>query len=277
MNRYYYLIASLPALYSSQHILEVDYEQIVATIIRNLAPPHQKLLAYLMYPNDNRNLVRSIIEKTSGQPSDTFFYLSAFSKSTISDFQKNKSSLPKYMASFIDTYHENFATMSERELEDKLTHYFYEETKDVQDHFIVQYFQFEKELKSLITAYNHVLYGQKMADDMLGGDLIPKLIKKHEHESTLSKTYPYLMTLIKAIESKDPEHLETTIDQIKWAAIDRITGLSFFTHQNVFAYLLKLNMVRRWTKLTATTGRKKLLAMETSTMEEFNHQLHQSL
>ena len=65
---YYYLIAGLPDLEPGMDTRKIDFKGVVATIQRNLAPRDERQFRYLLYPNDNRNLLNTLWHKYKSFP-----------------------------------------------------------------------------------------------------------------------------------------------------------------------------------------------------------------
>ena len=181
------------------------------------------------------------------------------------------------MQRFIDTYADQFSTMSASAIENTLTHYFYQEATALDDAFVRQYFRFEKDLKSLVTAYHAVTFDLNTIHHLPEATLVAMLAKRNEYERSLVKTYPYFNTLMEALESNDPNRLEKTIDQLKWTYVDQLTGMSFFTHHNVLAYYIKMTTVAQWSGYDHTKGKQRLETLKNKLTAQFNDTLTQAI
>jgi hypothetical protein len=57
-----------------------------------------------------------------------------------------------------------------------------------------------------------------------------------------------------AFEMEDPLEAEIYIDRSRWGALDEMVGLDYFGANNVFAYLLKLQLLERKMRLETEKG-----------------------
>jgi len=267
---YYYLISGLPDLSLDQLALKIDSEEIIDTIQRNLNLEDEQLFRFLLYPNDNRNLLNALLAKYKNIQNTVFISPSVFSELIIQDYAINKATLPNYMIEFLDSYEDQFQSMSPRKIEDLLWEKFYQEVVQ-KDAFLTNYLIFEQELKELAAWYNTSRY-----------DFLKKAPSKNEAASNqfgntkpilkgLPGVYPYSEKLGEAITAGLPDKIEQCIDRIKWDYLSQISG--FFGREQVFVYVLKLLLILRWQGANAVDGERHFMEIQ----QNIRHSIHSSL
>lgn len=247
--KYYYLIATLPDLTLEETKAKVDFEETIETIRRNLEKEDEKLFQFLLFPNDHRNLLNIIFSQYHQLDLPPFESPSIFDKEVLQEYAHRPYELPAHISDFIVTLQERFAGMSMAEMENQLLERFYQHIADLDDEFIRDYFGFERALRSILAGLNRGLYKLIQGVETIEIDRISERLAQEGAGATLlAKTYPFIEKLGQAIASKDPSHIEKTVDEIKWDYIDDASN-DFFGRQQVFGYVLKLLMVKRWTGL----------------------------
>jgi hypothetical protein len=73
-----------------------------------------------------------------------------------------------------------------------------------------------------------------------------------------------------AFEMDDPLEATIYIDQGRWGALDDMTGLNLFGVNNIFAYLLKLQLLERRQRFDAETGAGNYKELYNSILNEYN-------
>ena len=252
--KYYYLIATLPDLSLEETKVKFDFDETLETISRNLEKEDELLLRYLLYPNDHKNLLNAIFHRHHHLPAVPFLKPAVFEEEIIEDYPHQQYTFPDYIADFLDDFQERFSEMSMREIENQLLQRFYQAVASAKDGFILDYFDFERILRSMITGFNRGLYPFKNPLEMVEEENISsRLAQEGVGVSLLAKAHPFIESLQQALVSKDPMKLEKTVDGIRWDFIDNFNW-DFFGRQQVYGYVLKLLMVKRWAWLEEQQG-----------------------
>ena len=243
--KYYYLIATLPDLSLEIETANINFDEIVETIERNLTNEDKQIFKYLIYPHDNRNLLNAIFKKHHGIVPLPFQRPAVFSPVIIEDYVQERYNFPDYMADFLMTFQERFSEMEMVETETHLVESFIREVSQVPEAFIKDYYFFEKHLKSMVAAFNRSLYNFHGSVSVLEEtEISEKLANEGSGMSVLSQAYPFIVSLREAIHSKKPWLIEQTVDQIKWEFIDHYNK-EFFSNRHVYGYVLKLFILQR--------------------------------
>ena len=73
-----------------------------------------------------------------------------------------------------------------------------------------------------------------------------------------------------AFEMEDPLEATIYIDEGRWGALDDMVGLNFFEADNIFAYLLKLQLLERRQLFEAEKGASNYKVLYDSILDEYN-------
>lgn len=244
---YYYLISGLPDLSLDKAIddkgkRQVDIDELMDTILRNLEPEDVSAIRYLVYPNDNYNFLSVLLQKHHDIPSVGYLQPALLDKEVIEEYQKNQSNLAPYMSDYIRSFEDQFTSMSPREMEDRLWQIYYEEVQS-SDTFIADYVLFERQVKQFFAAYNDSYFdflkaplfeGSRMGQIGAGKSLPGDIIRQH----------PFVEKMGEIVASEDPIRIAAFSDKIIWDYLDQTTG--FFGKEQVFVYTIRLMMVARW-------------------------------
>lgn len=221
-------------------------DEVMETIRRNLEKEDEVLLRYLLYPNDHRNLLGAIFQRYHHLPPPTFASPAIFEEAIIEDYQRQQYTFPDYIADFLGTFQERFAEMNMREIENQLLTRFYDAISEVNDDFMRSYFAFERIVRSMITGFNRGLYKFNSPLEMVEDESISgRLVQEGVGISILAKAYPFIESLRDSLVSKNPFAIEKAVDEVKWDFIENFNW-DFFGRQQVYGYVLKLLMVKRW-------------------------------
>ncbi len=260
MKDYYYLLAGLPELLPSQEQYKIDFEEIFSLIRDNLSGQEYSLSQYILYPHDNKNLIRAIAAQTN-RPSPYPFHWQpeTVNEDTIRNYHKSTDGLPAYMIQFLDDNGDNLATTSLSELETTLNDYLFEDALKQNDDFIREYYQFVYRLNNIKAAYNARYFNYELAHHLNQEfDINKLLLKNTSSDFGLSQQFPFMENLNAKFEEKLGYELELTFKNIIWEFLDETTRFSFFNTHKLFAYLVKLLMVKRWMDLKPEAGKKRL-------------------
>ena len=243
--KYYYLIATLPDLSLEIETSNINFDEIIQTIQRNLSNEDKRSFEYLIYPHDNQNLLHAIFKKHHDLIPLPFQRPAVFSPVVMEDYVQERYNFPDYMADFLVTFQERFSEMSMGEIESHLLQAFYQELSRVSDAFVKDYYLFEKTLKSVVAAFNRSVYTFYGSASVLeDSEITDKLANEGSGMSMLVNAYPFIVQLREAIHSKEPLIIEQCIDKIKWEFIDNYNK-EFFSNTHVYGYVLKLFILQR--------------------------------
>ena len=89
------------------------------------------------------------------------------------------------------------------------------------------------------------------------GSVVESLLRSSAADFGLRAELPYVEALVSAVsDERNFVEKERKIDNIRWAEISELSTFDYFDLNAVVAYLVKMNMVARWTSLDKKVGRE---------------------
>lgn len=260
-TRYYYLVTGLPDLLMEDKRAPAAMDALEEEIRSCLDEEDRALLPVLRYPADNANLI-TLLEKKN-RP---FIPSGNFNREELEVEIKSPHLLPDYAAEFAAAFRENKPPLPHLCAEDQLAWLFYEFAASHPHPFISGWFTFDLNLRNVLAAMNcremaTVSGGQApelMEKSVLGrNEVAALLLKSGAPDFALSQLFPEIEAL-SALPAGRLEEREKGLDAIRIRALDDIAFLADFSVDAVFAFLIKLDIVRRWAALDNTAGRARL-------------------
>jgi len=272
MKDYYYTLSAVPSLALEDETYEkIEFDEVFSLITDNLSGSDYQRLKYLMYQNDNLNLVSAIARQNRKPvPHHLFHFPSVFDQDTMRDYEQNYVLFPGYMHDFVEEHQDEFAARSIGTLEQLLLTAFYREVTQHSDDLIREYFRFERDLRNIITALNGRKYDYEVENQLIGEAYINQfLVSNSAADFGLSQDYPFISELQQLIDQQEVPSLEHRMDQLLWEHLDELTRFSNFNSHQLLAYTLKLFMVKKWSWLEQDKGRERLQHLIDHMMENF--------
>lgn len=247
MGSYYYLISGLPEVKLSDAKAKYDINEITQSILSSLSAKDAKFFKYLIYQNDNKNLVNAIAkQKGLFSPYSKHLEPCIFSKEEMQKYN-NISNLPTYMSKFLED-NKNVEWESVRHIENSLLNLYYEEMIKSGNNFIKNYALFMRDMKNVLAALNCRALGfnsDKIAKELIGDySLISALSKSTASDFGVGREIPYINTIIETFNSSDkadPYNMENIECSLVGEFLDKLTSIKSFTTDNIFAYYINLN------------------------------------
>lgn len=241
---YYYLISSLPDLSLDVSLKQLDFEETFDTIKRNLEPEDLELFYYLLYPNDNRNLLTHLFHEFKDLPKEDFLEPFSISPDAIQSYRREQATFPDYLVAFLQEFETQFPSLTMREMENRLQTKFEEALDKLEDDFLKSYFHFKSALKRLVAVFNqsqfNFLSETAFQDE---NSLLDSLKKGQTPSAAILKTYPFAESLRDVVDTSDPYQIERFVEEIEW---DYLSGsYTPFESEQVLAYTARLLLLSR--------------------------------
>jgi hypothetical protein len=272
MKDYYYLLSAAPFLSLDEETYgRINFDEIFELITENIFRSDVGALNYLMYQNDNLNLISAIARHhRKPVPHHMFHFPSVFGQEVMNDFEKSYMLFPDYMHDFVEVHREEFAARSVARLEQWLLTAFYREVTHHEDELIRAYFSFERDLRNIITAFNCRTFGYDLPEQLIGDAFLnQQLLRSSASDFGLTQQYPFIEQLQSLIEEQQIPELEHFTDRLLWEHLNELTRFSFFNSHKLLAYTLKLFMVKKWSWLKPDKGQERLHHLVDRMMENF--------
>jgi len=262
-RNYYYLIAGLPDITFEDNKLAVDLTTFRQEIKNNLHQKDEKLIDYFYYKFDNRNLLKLLEKK------EDFNNLGIFTIQQLEDEIKrvkeeganSKSIIPLYMQLFILDY---FTESSRDKIsnENNLSLHYYKEAVNLDNSFIGKYFQFELNIHNFLVASLSRKHNLEYENEILGNNEIASQIRKsNAKDFNLGGDFEFTNALLQLVEINDIKERERKIDLLRWNYIENEVFFHYFSAERLFAFLIKLDILERWTSLSKEEGKDQFAEM----------------
>ncbi|MDR1406806.1 MAG: DUF2764 domain-containing protein [Tannerella sp.] len=262
MSKYYYLISGLTdiALDNTRQVYTVssfkdEIEHMLSGEDRALSVPFfQKF--------DNHNLL--VFLKLKNQPfdergtvaNDEIAALHAALKDEEAPPENKR--IPPYFPVFLTEYlasKEKGDNPSPVSWEDRLSAYYYRHAMQSPNRFISGWFELNLNIGNVLTAINCRNHKLDKAEYIVGDNEVAELLRSSSaRDFGLGETFDYLSELFRIVEEPNLMMRERKTDQLKWAWLDEQIFFKTFDIETIFAYLLRIEMIERWTSLDKAKG-----------------------
>ncbi|MDR1676084.1 MAG: DUF2764 domain-containing protein [Tannerella sp.] len=282
-SEYYYLVAGLPNISAEDSKLPYTLLAFREEVESQLSETDRALLRLLFLKFDNRNLLE-LIRHSDAQPDPK----GNFSPDELDELLRDpeqppaegrKYVIPDYMKTFVqicraeDEKDEPGAVA----WEDRLATLYYGYAMQCGNAFVADWFELNLDIGNFLTAVTCRKYGLNRADFIVGDSEYAQLFRTSgARDFGLGDTWEYLPAVQRIAEEPDLLTRERKIDRLKWDWLEEHTVFKTFTVESLLAWLLKLEMIERWTTLDRAAGerafRQVIGAMKTGSnhaLEEF--------
>jgi hypothetical protein len=256
---YYCLIAGLPDIEIEDHKLTFSIADFKEEVRPQLSNDDVELLNLFFMKFDNLNLLQYLKDK------ETFFddhgnlskeELEECLQKLVENDQITNPFFPSYFQTFVPEYKEAQQTdTGTTQWENRLAELYYKWAMNCGNKLISQWFEFNLNFNNLLAAYACRKY--QINTEPVGDNEIAESIKKSsQRDFGLTGILEYLEVFQRLSEEPDLFEREKKIDLLKWQWLDEQTFFNYFSIEKVFAYLVKLEIIERWTSLDPIEGEK---------------------
>lgn len=126
--------------------------------------------------------------------------------------------------------------------------------------FLKGWGEFDRNLRNIAAAVAAREAGRAVKDVLVGGgEIVEQLSRSSAADFGLRGELPYIDAVIAAVsDEKNIVEKERKIDAIRWSEAEEIAVFDFFNVDYILSYLVKVNIVARWTLLSPEVGRQML-------------------
>ena len=256
---YYCLIAGLPDIEFEDHKLLFTIANFKEEGRPQLSKKDAKLLDLFYMKFDNQNLLRYLNNKEAiwderGNLSKED--LEACLQLINEDLTIDNSACPAYFQSFVQEYKEAHHKQTEAALwEDRLAGIYYLWAMNCGNKFISSWFEYNLNLNNILAAYTCRKY--QMEVKPVGDNEVAEAIRtSSQRDFGLTGTLEDFVQFQHLADIPDLFERERKTDLLKWHWLDEQTFYNFFSIEKLFAYLIKLEMIERWTQLDPAEGER---------------------
>lgn len=248
-REYHYLIAGLPDLVVEQTRPPLTLAAFRELLVTHLHPEDYRLMQYLFWADDNRNLLTLLLQKDRPWAANAIY-----TRDELTDALRDPADLPPYMQRFIAAYQEELPIRGNSSWENQLTELYYDAVLSQTTGFLNDWFTFDRDLRNLLAALSARRHQIPLEGQLIGDYALAKaLLTNHARDFGVGGEYPYLERLIQWEDNTWWER-EMAIDAIRWRYLDELNAFNYFSVEVVLAYWIRLTTIERWIPLDGMDG-----------------------
>ena len=136
---------------------------------------------------------------------------------------------------------------------------YYEECAHSDSRFLREWSEADRTLRSVTSAL--IARDRAVAVEQVtvgGGEVVEQLHRSSAADFGLRGELSYIDALMAAMDEQNMLEKERKIDLIRWSVASELSTFDYFSLDAVLAYLVKVNLVARWTLLDVKAGRAML-------------------
>jgi hypothetical protein len=263
-TKYHCLIAGLPELDLASRKAWISPKDFRMQLEQELHPDDFALVKLVLMKLDNEHLVDFIEHGSFSRMEGSSFSLEDF-QLQVAQFDAilpGDDLLPPYMVEVLGQYQAPESHPDRVEVEKAVADLYYDYIMEQGNDFLKDYTQFEYNMANLlayIEAGNHATDPWKF----IAGDTPFVRGLREDSSVTLAASAGFEMYYEITCYAEMPELAEKEMryDEVRWKRIEEMAFFDDFTVNSVLAYLLKLLLIERWTRLEKGAGEEKLRGM----------------
>ena len=258
-RKYYALVAGLSDLSVEEQKLPYSLESFRDEIYGYLSKKDRGLIDLFFLKFDNKNLLAFLRDKEA-----VFDSRGRYSKSDFTDLLtlfretdglKDKR-FPPYFFSFLEYYFQEDGAHKISH-EDFLSALYYDFALASSNVFVRDWFELNLNVNNLLVALSCRKYKMPTSDFIVGkGDIAKALRTSSARDFGLSGAFDEFDEVVSISELANLMDRERSLDLLKWQWIEEHVFFHYFTVERLFAHLLMLDMLERWSLLDKECGRE---------------------
>ncbi|MBR6543921.1 MAG: DUF2764 family protein [Alistipes sp.] len=261
-TEYYCLVASLREWTLDSDTKGFDVREILDEILEELTADDRRAVALLYAYYDCENIISRRAGRQRHNP------LGNLSVEQLDDVltNRNYALLSERVAKVVKLYVEaadeerdEDIVLSER-FERALFEAYYADLAASKSSFLRGWGEFDRTLRNIAAAVAAREAGRSIKDVVIGGgEVVEQLSRSSAVDFGLRGELQYIDAVIAAV-SDEPNIVEKErkIDAIRWSEAEDIAAYDYFNINYLLSYLVKVNIVARWTLLSPEVGREML-------------------
>ena len=251
-GNYYCLIAGLPEISPDDKKLSLSVQDLRTYLNDYLTKKETDIINLFFYPNDNAQILRLLQKQEPDYDLQT-----VFTASQLEDEIQDPMFVPIYIKEYLLDLQKEDRESANRLPEVELSERYWNFMLSQKEKLVRKYAEFSLNVKNLITALNCRKYHLDIEKEVIGDSFFTKQLKtSRAKDFELSDDYPYVDKVLALFEKDNTAEREYRIDMLYWEFLDEMTEHKYFTFDNVIAFMLKLMILERWSKMTSEQGKK---------------------
>ena len=259
-KNYYCLVAGLREYSLDADTKGFNARAIIEEILEGVSARDARCVRLLYGYYDCENLVNFRKGRAAHNP------LGNLSREEIEEQTKNPDRLPARMATVVRSYSaivdedadNEDGIDTDRSFENALFSAYYDECAHSKSRFLRQWADFDRNLRNIAAAVSARAAGRAVEETVVGGgEVVEQLQRSSAADFGLRGELPYVDAVIAAVnEEANLVEKEHKIDLIRWNEAAELATFDYFDVNAILSYLVRINIVARWTLLDAARGRE---------------------
>jgi len=139
--------------------------------------------------------------------------------------------------------------------EDRLSSLYYEYAMKRSNSFLAAWFELNLNINNILTALTCRKHKLDRATYIVGDTETSKKLRSSDaSDFELSETLKYLPSVLSIAKETDWMQRELQMDTLKWEWLDEQIFIKVFGSESVLTYMLKIEMMERWSSLDKAAG-----------------------
>lgn len=259
-KNYYCLVAGLREYTLDSEAKGFDLAAIREEILTELGSRDAKALRLLYGYYDCENLIAARAGRTSFNP------LGNLSEEQVREALEDPAELPAEMREIIEAYKVQDEEQDEEErkvdtsvrFEKNLLEAYYRACARSKSRFLRAWAEFDRTLRNIAAATAARATGRDAGEVLIGQDATTEQLRRSSAaDFGLRGELPYIDTVLAAVnEEQNLVEKEHKIDLIRWNESQELAVFDYFNIDFILSYLVRMNIVARWTLLDKERGRR---------------------
>lgn len=256
-NQYYSLVASLKEYTLDSDTKGFDAREIVGEILDGVKQNDAREVRLLYGYYDCENLAALRSGRSSHNP------LGNLTHEELEEELKAPRRLPEALAQVVRAYadpegEDAEAVDTSRRFERALFGAYYASCARSRSRFLREWSSFDRTLRNVTAAVSARATGRPIEESVVGGgDVVEQLQRSSAADFGLRGELPYIDAVIAAVNDEaNLVEKERKLDLIRWTEAAELATFDYFDLDAILSYLVRVNIVARWTRLDAARGRE---------------------
>lgn len=256
-TNYYCLVAGLRDYALDADTKGFDAKAIVGEILEGVGSSDERQVRLLYGYYDCENIASLRAGRSAHNP------LGNYTREELEEELKSPKRMPsdvtKVIRAFADTEGEDAEDIdTAQRFETALFGAYYEACARAKSRFLRDWSEFDRTLRNVTAAVTARAAGRSIADITVGGgDVVDSLHRSSAADFGLRGELAYVDAVIAAVnDEQNIVEKEHKIDLIRWNESSELSTFDYFDINAILAYLVRINIVARWTQLDAARGRE---------------------
>ena len=256
-NQYYTLVASLREYTLDADTKGFDAREIIDSILEEVKACDGRLVRLLYGYYDCENLAAL----RSGR--QLFNPLGTLSRGELEEELRNPHRLPEFLARVVRAYADPEGEDAETvdtslRFEKEFFEAYYKACEASRSRFLRQWSRFDRTLRNVTAAVAARAAGRNVEETVVGeDDLAEQLRRSSAADFGLRGELPWLDAVLAAVNDEaNLVEKERKLDLIRWSEAAEMATFNYFDIDAILSYLVRVNIVARWTRLDAARGRE---------------------